>query len=84
MWLLAYESDLKGWLAEIPANFVENDEFFKHLRAKKISFYDEHKNVLHINKKKPRKRSAAFMEFIGKWGTPDDWEIHDFSLVRRD
>lgn len=40
-WLLVYESMLKGWLQpENGENFLLEDNFFKHLFMKNISFYD--------------------------------------------
>lgn len=59
MWLLAYEADLKGWLKGTPASFVDNHPFFGPLKKKKISFYDEKKNVTDLTKIVPKKPSAA-------------------------
>jgi hypothetical protein len=38
-WLLAYEADLKGWLAPAGGLFVEHDPFFGPLKSRGISFY---------------------------------------------
>ncbi|MBS4047884.1 MAG: RNA-directed DNA polymerase [Alphaproteobacteria bacterium] len=64
MWLLAYEADLKGWLAGNPANFVSLDRYFSVLKIKKISFYDIKKNVKHIRKQKPKEPSPALVEWL--------------------
>lgn len=39
-WLLLYEGVRKGWLTGID-NLVDNDPFFKELRQRGVSFYDE-------------------------------------------
>lgn len=57
-WLLAYEAHLKGWLTSPDANFVDNHDWFKILKARKISFYDTKRNVETF--KKSRERSALF------------------------
>jgi hypothetical protein len=64
MWLLAYEADLKGWLVGTPPNFVDQDRYFSVLKAKRISFYDERRNVKHIRTVTPKQPSSAFLEFI--------------------
>lgn len=45
MWLLAYESDVKGWLASSSPGYVSSDPYFSVLKKKRISFYSETKNV---------------------------------------
>lgn len=37
-WLLAYEAKMNGWLSS-PDNYLEDDEFFKILKDKNVSFY---------------------------------------------
>lgn len=44
MWLLAYEAHIKGWLHS-SATYVDDDHYFSCLKAKKVSFYDETKNI---------------------------------------
>ena len=68
MWLLAYESDLKGWLSGQPRDFVEKDVYFKELKKKNISFYDINKNVTRIEKQMPKRRSAAFLKYLHLFG----------------
>lgn len=43
-WLLAYEGSLKGWLRP-NSNFLEQDDFFRILADKKISFYDPTRQI---------------------------------------
>jgi len=50
MWLLAYESILKGWLPKSKPCYIESDPFFKFLLQKKISFYNTKKNVVSLEK----------------------------------
>ncbi len=50
MWLLAYESILKGWLPKTKPCYIESDPFFKFLLQKNISFYDTKKNVVSLEK----------------------------------
>jgi hypothetical protein len=64
MWLLAYEADLKGWLRGAPADFVDKDLHFAVLKSKRISFYNEGRNVKHIRKIVPRRPSSAFLAFL--------------------
>ena len=64
MWLLAYEADLKGWLRGSAINFVTDDKYFGILKKRRISFYDEVKNVVDIKREKPRPRSRALLEFL--------------------
>jgi hypothetical protein len=64
MWLLAYEANLKGWLAGREQNFVDQHPYFAVLKSKRISFYDERKNVKHIRSVVPKSPSSAFLEFI--------------------
>jgi hypothetical protein len=64
MWLLAYEADLKGWLRGSPINFVTADRYFGILKKRRISFYDEIKNVIDIKRERPRPRSRALLEFL--------------------
>jgi hypothetical protein len=59
MWLLAYEADLKGWLKGASASFVDNHPYFGPLKKKKISLYDEKKNVTDLTKIVPKKPSVA-------------------------
>ncbi len=73
MWLLTYEADLKGWMSGANANFVAADPYFGALKSRNISFYDTNKNVAHIRKRKPPRRSAAFFQFLlrsGAMATP--------------
>ncbi len=45
-WLLAYEADIKGWLPSAQAtNHVDNDVWFKELKARGVEFYDRRRNV---------------------------------------
>lgn len=60
-WLLAYEADLKGWLTPPDADFVDNHDWFKVLKAKKISFYDTKRNVETF--RKSRERSALIARY---------------------
>lgn len=59
-WLLAYEADLKGWLTAADPNFVLSDDWYKVLRAKKVSFYSTARNVDTFYKS--RKRSALIAQ----------------------
>ena len=79
MWLLAYEADLKGWLKGSPTDFVDNDSYFNALKSKGISFYDVKRNVTHIRKQKPKRHSAAFLEFLQILSIhePGSWEVSD-------
>ena len=77
MWLLAYEADLKGWLAGA-ANFVAVDPYFKELQSRRVSFYDVKKNVVHIKKRKPKMPSAALKAFL-KTFSAETWE-GEFSI----
>jgi len=45
LWLLLYEGSLKGWLDTKWVAMVKADKFFGPLLARRISFYDERKNV---------------------------------------
>jgi hypothetical protein len=78
MWLLAYEADLKGWLQGTPANFVDQDAYFSVLKSKGISFYDIAKNVKHIKKETPPKRSSTFLALLREMRTPRQ---ADFSTI---
>ncbi len=64
MWLLAYEANIKNWLKGETNAYVEKDKYFKVLKLKNISFYDVNKNLKHIEKQKPRKRSLAYIQFM--------------------
>lgn len=59
-WLLAYEADLKFWLKGPDPDFVLNHDWFKVLRAKRISFYNTKKNVETF--RKSRERSALIAQ----------------------
>jgi len=82
MWLLAYEADLKGWLQGTPANFVNQDSYFAVLKARRISFYDTKKNVKHIRKETPPKRSSAFLAFVQEMQAGGPARAPDFALLR--
>lgn len=58
-WLLCYEADLKGWLTGNDPDFVENHDWFKVLKSKKISFYDTNKNVETFRNSRLRSASLA-------------------------
>lgn len=66
MWLLAYEADLKGWLTGT-TKYVEGDPHFRELRSRRVSFYDEKRNVRHIRKAQPKKPSDEFKALLAKW-----------------
>lgn len=70
MWLLAYEADLKGWLHGTPRNFVDADPHFSVLKGRRIPFYDIHKNVKHVKKEKPPRRSSGFEAFVRELRMP--------------
>ncbi len=63
MWLLAYEADIKGWLIGTPPDFVDVHPFFSVLKSKKVSFYDEKKNVSGLTKRVPKKPSSSVASF---------------------
>jgi hypothetical protein len=44
MWLYAYEATVKGW-SGVGDGFLTSDCVFKELHSKKVSFYDEKKNI---------------------------------------
>jgi len=56
-WLLVYEGAVKGWLGSNDA-FIDGHKHFKDLKRKKVSFYDEGKNV-----KSKRAEKYAFLKF---------------------
>lgn len=58
-WLLAYEAHLKGWLTPQDVNFVYSHDWFKVLKAKKISFYDTKRNVETFQKSRERSALVA-------------------------
>ena len=60
MWLLAYEADLKGWLRGTASGYVEADPYFKELKTRRVSFYDEQRNVVHISKVGPARVRVPF------------------------
>lgn len=53
MWLLAYEADIKGWLAS-PAAHVDNHPHFRVLKNRGVYFYDLNKNVPTYEKSKKK------------------------------
>lgn len=63
-WLLAYEADLKGWLAPHAGAFVENDPFFGPLKARDISFYDRRRSVGLVQTRKWASKNEAVDEFL--------------------
>ncbi len=63
-WLLAYEADLKGWLAGPNPGYVQAHPFFAELRQRNVSFYDDSKNVTHIRATKPKPWSDALIRFL--------------------
>jgi hypothetical protein len=72
-WLVAYEADLKGWLPNsVGTTHVENDIWFKEMKAKKISFYDTSLTVptfeasAEIQKDRWKHRSHYISEFFGE------------------
>ena len=69
-WLLAYEADLKGWIAASRPKFVENDKYFCELKSRGVSFYDEGKNVERIDRTMRReiRWARAWDERVLKWG----------------
>jgi hypothetical protein len=80
MWLLGYEADLKGWLTGATPNYVDAHPYFGPLKAKRISFYDTAKNVPHIRKSAPRRRSSAFFDFLQQSGVPQPLISPDISM----
>lgn len=70
MWLLAYEAELKGWLAA-PDPYVQGNHYFRELRQRKVSFYDTQRNVKHINTAKPPPPSDALTSLLAKWASPE-------------
>lgn len=66
MWLLAYEADLKGWLPSPPINHVDNHTFFRELKKRNISFYNDKKNVRLLSREKPKKHSSEMLELMAR------------------
>jgi hypothetical protein len=64
MWLLAYEADIKGWLTGALPGHVDGHPYFAELKRRGVSFYDPSKNVLHIQRARPRQPSSAFQLYI--------------------
>jgi hypothetical protein len=63
-WLLAYEADLKGWLAPAAGPFVEHDSFFAPIKAKTISFYDRQRSVGLVQTRKWASKNEGVDEFL--------------------
>lgn len=64
MWLLAYEANIKGWLFGATRDYVEKHPNFQFLKSKKIHFYDEHRNVIHIRKQKPKRAPTTVASYF--------------------
>jgi len=58
LWLLAYEGVLRGWLKPTDPDLLKHDEFFKILKANRISFYDDQKQTYFVSPARPRMRLA--------------------------
>ncbi len=56
-WLLAYEGVKKGWLTPSNANFLDENDFFKILKAHDVEFYDPSKQ---LDIDEHQKNSASF------------------------
>jgi|SRR5450759_4162931 hypothetical protein len=56
MWLLVYEATVKGWIAKKNPCFVEAHPLFGPMLEKRISFYDEKRNVTKARKELQRQR----------------------------
>lgn len=79
MWLLAYEAELKGWLAS--ANpYVANHPYFGELLKRKVTFYDTKRNVKHIAKSKPKPPSDALLELLAKWSGTVPTQVDGIAL----
>jgi hypothetical protein len=81
MWLLAYEADLKGWLRGSSAKFVDNDKYFSILKQRRISFYDEMRNVLHIKRQKPSRRLPPLLTFEPRVPLTSTYNASDIDLL---
>lgn len=63
-WLLAYEADLKGWLAPLAGAFVEHEPFFGPLKSRNISFYDPRRSVGLVQTRKWASKNQGVDEFL--------------------
>lgn len=49
-WLIAYEADIKGWLASAEArNHIDRSDYFSALKEHKVSFYDKDVDLIMNN-----------------------------------
>jgi hypothetical protein len=89
MWLVAYEADLKGWLAAPDPNFVHDHPYFTELRKRNVSFYDKERRLKNVRRSRPKKPSDAFLRHMAALRTwdidepdeqdfPEDWELLDY------
>jgi hypothetical protein len=57
-WLFVYEATVKGWMKNNPC-FVEAHQLFGDMKRKKISFYDEGRNVKRTKRERQEARKHA-------------------------
>ena len=54
MWLLAYEAEVKGWVAKKGRGYVTADPYFSALLDKGVSFYDPQQGINTIPRIRPK------------------------------
>jgi hypothetical protein len=71
MWLLVYEASKKGWLPDKAPGFMAADDFFGHLSAANVTFYDERRKLKPLIKRVKRDFGGLGIEL------EDDFEFED-------